>query len=98
MAHVRGSLRVLSWDRGTHGDALVVETCRAALSATLGDAADDLSLRIHDGVVAIRGEVEQMADIHAYEAIVRAVPGVVDVDNLLRLRVTGRSGLQVLSA
>ena len=98
MAHLRGSLRVLSWDRGTRDDALVVETSRAALSAALGDAADGLSLRIHEGVVAIRGEVEQMADIHSYEAIVRAVPGVVDVDNLLRLRITGRALPHVLSA
>lgn len=98
MAHIRGSLRVLSWDRGTRDDAAVLETCRAALSATLGDAADDLSLRIHECVVAIRGEVEDMADIQAYEAIVRAVPGVVDVDNLLRLRITGRMRPQVLSA
>ena len=98
MGHIRGSLRVLSWDRGTRDDAVVLETSRAALSAALGDTADDLSLRIHEGVVAIRGEVEQMADIHAYEAIVRAVPGVVDVDNLLRLRVTGRTRPHVLSA
>lgn len=98
MAHIRGSLRVLSWDRGTRDDAVALQTSRAALSAALGDAADDLSLRIHDGVVAIRGEVEEMADIHAYEAIVRAVPGVIEVDNLLRLRVTGRMRPHVLSA
>ena len=98
MAHIRGSLRVLSWDRGTRDDALVVETSRGALSAALGDAADDLILRIHEGVVTIRGEVEEMRDIQTYEAIVRAVPGVVDVDNLLRLRLSGRSSLQVLSA
>ena len=98
MAHIRGSLRVLHWDRGTRDDAVVLETIRSALSAALGDAADGLSLRIHEGVVAIRGEVEAMDDIHAYEAIVRAVPGVVDVDNLLRLRLTGRSRPLVLSA
>jgi osmotically-inducible protein OsmY len=98
MAHVRGSLRVLSWDRGTQQDALVLRTSRAALSSALGDAAGGLSLRIHEGVVVIRGEVEQMADIHTYEAIVRAVPGVVDVDNLLRLRLTGQSRPRVLSA
>lgn len=98
MAHVRGSLRVLSWDRGTRDDAAVLETTRSALSAALGAAAADLSLRIHEGVIAIRGEVEQMDDIHAYEAIVRAVPGVVDVDNLLRLRLTARTRPLVLSA
>lgn len=98
MAHMRGSLRVLSWDRGTRNDAGLLATTRAALSAALGDAADGLSLRIHEGVVAIRGEVEQLADIHAYEAIVRAVPGVVDVDNLLRLRLTGSFRPRVLSA
>ena len=98
MTHIRGSLRVLSWDRGTRDDAVVLETSRAALSAALGDAAGGLSLRIHEGVVVIRGEVEQMADIHTYEAIVRAVPGVVDVDNLLRLRVMGRTRPHVRSA
>ena len=98
MAHIRGSLRVLSWDRGTRDDAAVIEIARSALAAALGSAAEQLSLRIHEGVITIRGEVEQMADIHAYEAIVRAVPGVVDVDNLLRLRLTARSRPQVLSA
>jgi len=98
VAHIRGSLRVLTWDRGTRGDAALLGTTRSALSAALGDAADDLSLRIHEGLVAIRGEVEQMADIHTYEAIVRAVPGVVDVDNLLRLRLTARIRPRVLSA
>lgn len=98
MAHIRGSLRVLSWERGARDDAAVLATCRSALSAALGEVADDLSLRIHDGVVAIRGEVEHLTDIHTYEEIVRAVPGVVGVDNLLRLRLTGSSPPQVLSA
>ena len=98
MAHIRGSLRVLSWDRGTRDDGAIIEIARSALGATLGSAAEQLSLRVHEGVVTIRGEVEQMADIHAYEAIVREVPGVVDVDNLLRLRLTARSRPQVLSA
>ena len=98
MAHIRGTLRVLNWDRGTRDDAAVIEIARSALSAALGDAADGLSLRIHEGVVTIRGEVDEMADIHSHEAIVRAVPGVVDVDNLLRLRLSGRSRPQVLSA
>ena len=97
MAHIRGSLKVLHWDRGTRDDS-VLATTYSALSAALGDAADRLSLRIHEGVVAIRGEVEAMDDIHTYEAIVRAVPGVVDVDNLLRLRLTARSHSLVRSA
>lgn len=98
MAHIRGSLRVLSWERGTRDDAVVLATSRSALSAALGDVACDLSLRIHEGVVAIRGEVEHLADIHTYEEIVRAVPGVVGVDNLLRLRLTGSTRPQALSA
>lgn len=98
MGHIRGSLRVLSWDRGARDDAAVIEIARLALSSGLGDAADDLSLRIHEGVVAIRGEVDHMADIHTYESIVRAVPGVIDVHNLLRLRWTASSRPQVLSA
>jgi osmotically-inducible protein OsmY len=97
MAHIRGSIRVLKWDRGAR-DGSVLEIARSALSATIGAEADSLSLRVNEGVVSIRGEVEHMADIHSYEAIVRAVPGVVDVDNLLRLRLTGRRRLEVLSA
>ena len=98
MAHIRGSLRVLHWDRGTRDDAVVLGTARSALSAALGATADDLNLRIHEGVVTIRGEVGALDDIQTYEAIVRAVPGVVDVDNLLRLRLTARSHSLVRSA
>ncbi|HET8892814.1 MAG TPA: BON domain-containing protein, partial [Gaiellaceae bacterium] len=65
----------------------ILETTRAALTTALGDDADELSLRIRDGVVTIRGEVERLDDIVTYETIVRRVSGVVDVDNLLRLRI-----------
>lgn len=98
MAGIRGSIRVLRWDRAGRGDMAVLETARAVLTAALGDDADEISLRVHDGVVTIRGEVERLDDIDAYEHIVRSAPGVLDVDNLLRLRLPGRLRPRVLSA
>lgn len=97
MTGFRGTIKVLSWDRARRGDPAVVAV-HTALSDALGGDADDLSIRVHDCVVTIRGEVDRMDDINAYAAIVRAVPGVVDVDNLLRLRVVRRLRPQVLSA
>jgi hypothetical protein len=39
-----------------------------------------------------------MDDIERYEAAARAVPGVSDVDNLLRLTLTGSPHPRVLTA
>lgn len=97
MTGFRGTIKVLGWDRARRGDAAVL-AIRDALSDALGGDADDLSIRTHDGLVTIRGEVDRMDDINAYEAVVRSVPGVVDVDNLLRLRVVRRLRPQILSA
>jgi len=47
-----------------------------------------LSIRAERRVLRIRGEVDDIADIARYETVVRAVSGVRDVDNLLRVRVT----------
>ena len=98
MAGFRGTRKVLRLDRPGRGDVAVLEATRAALTTALGDDADELSLRIRDGAVTIRGEVERLDDIVTYETIVRRVPGVVDVDNLLRLRLAGRLRPRVLSA
>lgn len=98
MAGFRGTRKVLRLDRPGRGDVAILETTRAALTTALGDDADELSLRIRDGVVTIRGEVERLDDIVTYETIVRRVSGVVDVDNLLRLRIAGRLRPRVLSA
>lgn len=98
MTGFRGNIKVLGWHGAGRADAATVAAARAALRDALGGDADDLSLRVHDGVVTIRGEVDRMDDIHAFDAIVRAVPGVADVDNLLRLRVARRLRAQVLSA
>jgi len=50
---------------------------------------DSLAVRAEGGVISLRGEVEDIDDIDRLEAIVRSVPGVTDVDNLLRLRLAG---------
>jgi len=91
-------MKVLRLDRPGRGDVVVLTAARAALTTALGSEADGLSLRIRDGVVTIRGEVEHLDDIVTYETIVRRVRGVVDVDNLLRLRLAGRLRPRVLSA
>src|SRR5579875_295219 len=61
---------------------------RLALAAAYDDAAE-IMVRGEHGVVTLRGEVTDLRDIERLEAIARAVPGVTDVDNLLRLRLAG---------
>jgi osmotically-inducible protein OsmY len=67
----------------------VADRARLALDAAFGAAAGAILVRAERGVVTLRGEVDQMGDISRYEAAIRAVPGVRDVDNLLRLRLYG---------
>jgi osmotically-inducible protein OsmY len=98
MTGIRGTIRVLHWDREHRGDAGIIVMTRGALETALCEEADELSLRARDGVVTIRGEVARLEDIQRFEAIVRSVPGVVDVDNLLRLRLGGRIRPRVLTA
>lgn len=76
----------------------IEERTRIALIATFGDAGDLIAVRAHRGVVTLRGEVDDMVDISRYEAAVRSIPGVHDVDNLLRLRLPGRGRPRVLTA
>lgn len=61
---------------------------RLALQVTFGAEAEGVAVRQERQVVTLRGEVDDIEDIARYEAAVRDVPGVQDVDNLLRLRVT----------
>jgi osmotically-inducible protein OsmY len=70
---------------------------RRALES-VSPAAAGFSVREARGVVTLRGEVDQMDDIERYEAAARAVPGVSDVDNLLRLTLTGSPHPRVLTA
>lgn len=50
--------------------------------------ASSFQLTVHKGTVTLRGEVDSLDDIDAFEARARAVDGVSDVNNLLRLGVT----------
>lgn len=88
MSRVLRLVASASWGRRA-GDLLVAQA-RAALDLTFGDAAAEITVRAHQGVVTLRGEVDDMSYISRFEAAVRAVPGVLEVDNLLRLRLTGR--------
>ena len=72
----------------TRDDAALAGRARLALQMGVGTGAEHLSICAERGVVRIRGEVDDIADIGRYETVVRAVSGVRDVDNLLRVRVT----------
>jgi osmotically-inducible protein OsmY len=74
--------------RGDRRQAQLAESVRAELSARHGAAADDLQVLVHKATVTLRGEVKQLRDIEAFEHTARAVPGVADVNNLLRLPVS----------
>ena len=84
MSPVRKLVGTVNWGRRS-GDLLTAQV-RAALDAA---GAADIALRTETGTLTLRGEVDDMRDISRYEEIVRGIPGVVDVDNLLRLRLTG---------
>ena len=71
---------------------------QAALVDVFGDPTDALTIRASRGIVTLRGEVDDIADIADYEAVVRRIAGVQDVDNLLRLRLVGSARPRVLSA
>ena len=79
----------VDWGRRA-GDLLAAQV-RAALDASAGARAADITIRVQSGVVSLRGEVDHLRDITRLEAAVRAVPGVREVDNLIRLRLTGRA-------
>ena len=66
---------------------LLADRVRVALTMGFGDLATGLEIRANRGVVTLRGEVDELTDITRFETAVREVGDVVDVDNLLRLRI-----------
>ncbi len=79
-------------------DGQVSQRVEAALEAACGEAAARLTIKSDHGVVTLRGEVEHIDDIASYDNVVRAVAGVRDVDNLLRLRETAEHRPRILTA
>jgi len=84
--------------QATGWDETLADRVRAALSLGFGDLASGLEIRASRGVVTLRGEVDELADITRFEFAVRQVGDVVDVDNLIRLRMTGARRPRVLTA
>jgi osmotically-inducible protein OsmY len=70
----------------TSWDQTLADRVRVTLSMGFGDLATGLEVRANRGVVTLRGEVDELSDITRFETAVREVGDVVDVDNLLRLR------------
>jgi osmotically-inducible protein OsmY len=68
-------------------DETLANRVRVALSLGFGDLATGLEVRANRGVITLRGEVDELSDITRFETAVREFGDVVDVDNLLRLRV-----------
>ena len=52
-------------------------------------ATGPIAVRVDEGVVTLRGEVTALAAISEAAARVEGLPGVVEVNNLLRLRAAG---------
>ena len=73
-----------SAERGS--DAQLAADARLSLKEAFGEPADELTVKARRGIVTLRGEVADIDDIARYDGAVRSIPGVVDVDNLLRLR------------
>jgi osmotically-inducible protein OsmY len=72
---------------GTAGwDETLANRVRVALSLGFGDLATGLEIRANRGVITLRGEVDELTDITRFEIAVREIGDVVDVDNLVRLR------------
>ena len=69
-----------SWDK------TLASRVRSALALGFGDLATGLEIRANRGVITLRGEVDELTDITRFETAVRDISDVVDVDNLLRLR------------
>jgi osmotically-inducible protein OsmY len=71
---------------GSSWDETLANRVHVALSLGFGDLATGLHIRANRGVITLRGEVDELTDITRFESAVREVGDVVDVDNLLRLR------------
>ncbi len=67
-------------------DEALADRVRMALSLGFGDLAAGLEVRANRGVITLRGEVDELTDITRFDTAVREVGDVIDVDNLLRLR------------
>ncbi len=87
-----GSRHASTWDE------TLADRVRIALSLGFGDLASGIGIRASRGVVTLRGEVDELTDITRFETAVREVGDVVDVDNLLRLRVREARRPHVVSA
>ena len=81
----------------TSWDETLANRVRVALSLGFGDLATGLEIRANRGVITLRGEVDELTDITRFETAVREAGDVVDVDNLLRLRMRDQRP-RVLSA
>jgi len=79
-------------------DVQLAADARLSLKVTFGEPADELTVKARRGILTLRGEVADIDDIARYDAAVRSIPGVVDVDNLLRLRLAGAVRPHVLTA
>jgi osmotically-inducible protein OsmY len=79
-------------------DETLANRVRVALSLGFGDLASGIGIRASRGVITLRGEVDELSDITRFETAVREVGDVVDVDNLLRLRMREAQRPHVLSA
>lgn len=79
-------------------DETLADRVRVALSLGFGDLASGIGIRTSRGVVTLRGEVDDLTDITRFETAVREVGDVVDVDNLLRLRMREAQRPRVLTA
>jgi osmotically-inducible protein OsmY len=77
--------------RSGRNEAELADRVRAGLAEQHPDA-QGLEVSVHKGTVTLRGEVARLRDIDAYELTARAVDGVSDVNNLLRLAATATAG------
>ena len=64
-------------------DAELQREAEAAVQEAVGTTPADVSVAVADGVVHLRGSVERTACAWAASAAVRAIPGVVDVEDSL---------------
>jgi HSP20 family molecular chaperone IbpA len=81
------------WQKATHGepadpepdDATLAHKVESEIFGDPGVPKGKINVNAEDGVVVLRGEVEQQKDVKRIEAKVRKITGVADVRNLLHL-------------
>jgi osmotically-inducible protein OsmY len=96
---VGSAVDVRPGSRGTNTwDETLADRVRVALSLGFGDLTSGIGIRASRGVITLRGEVDELSDITRFEIAVREVGDVVDVDNLLRLRMREARRPHVVSA